>query len=89
MTTCEVRLFYNGRIDYDTEYIKANCPIDLYNKAKILAKQRNAQHFNCNIAMAGEERKPEVPIRKPRFSAAPKNVKDQVKLIEEAIGLVQ
>lgn len=91
MTTFEVRFYYLGRLDWDMENFEATSPTDAYNKAKSLSEQRKASHFNCSIATAADEQvyRHERPMRKSRMAAAPANVKDQVALIEDAIGLAR
>lgn len=83
----EVRLYYQQRQDFDTEYFSATCPTDLYNKAQKIAEERKADHFNCGIAT--EIDNTPVYTRRPRISAAPSSVKDQVKFIEERLGKME
>lgn len=83
----EVRLFYNGRQDWDTEHFTARCATELYNKAKDIAKRHRAPHFNCGLATPEEEYKHSGPIRRPKVVAGPANPRDQVAAINAAMGL--
>jgi hypothetical protein len=83
MIHAEVRFFFTGRNDWETELFEARSETELYNKARDMAKQRRASHFNCGVAT--EEIRVIETGRRPRVIPA-QSVKDQVKLIEEATG---
>ena len=85
MISAEIRLFFKNRIDWDIEYFTATCPTDLYNKAVKIAEQRHADHFNCGQATE-QGSKPMEDIRLARRVIPASSIKDQVELIEKAIG---
>jgi hypothetical protein len=81
----EVRLYYKTRTDWDTIYFTATSSTDLFNKAKKIAEEHHADHSNCGVATAEGKSVDVSSHRVPRF-AAPPSVKEQVELIEKAIG---
>lgn len=85
---CEVRLYFLGRIDYDTEYMTATSPTDMYNKAKDMAKERKAIHFNVSSTTADEIKYRAQPVttRRPGYYASLSKPKDQIEAIETVIG---
>lgn len=78
----EVRLYFTGRSDWDTEFFKATCPSDIYHKASVIAAKRHAVHFNCSLATP-EER----PYAVKKLRGLSANPKDQVAAIEAHLGV--
>lgn len=85
LINAEVRLYFPGREDWDTEFFHATCPTDIMTKATAIARVHHASHFTFGMATPEEE----YHHRGPRLSrkATPSNVKDQVKAIAAAVGL--
>jgi hypothetical protein len=83
----EVRLYFNGRTDYETEFFTATCPTDMQMKAADRAKKRGANHFNAGIATEEDENQNSGSGRRFRTIAAPTSVKDQVAAIEASLGM--
>lgn len=81
LISAEVRLYFLGRLDWDTEYFTAKSQTEVYTMAREIAKQRKAYHFNCGLAT--EEA---YPSGRTRIIAAPANLKDQIASIKAAIG---
>jgi hypothetical protein len=82
----EVRLYFLGRQDWDTEFFQATSATDVRNKAAAIAKLKRADHSNCGRATAEDEYKHSGPSRKPRVLLAG-DVKDQVAAIESFTGI--
>lgn len=82
----EVRLYFMGRQDWDTEFFTATCGTEIMTKAKQIAKAKRADHFNCGRATAEDEYKHIGPARKPKIQL-PGTVKDQVAAIESFTGM--
>lgn len=85
---CEVRFYFLGRTDYDTEYMTATSSTDMYNKAKSMAKERKAIHFNVSSTTADEVtyRVQPVTTRRPGYFASLSKPKDQIEAIETVLG---
>lgn len=85
--SAEVRLFFNTRTDWDTEYFTATCPTDMQTKAQDIAEKHGAHHFNCSMATEKDELPAGGYTRRPtRLTAGPADVKGQVAAIEESMG---
>jgi hypothetical protein len=82
---CELRLYFLGRIDYETEYFAATCPTDMMTQAKTIAKSRKANHFNIGPSLDDKEQHRNTERRR-HVTIGPSNMRDQVAAIEEAIG---
>lgn len=82
----EVRLYFLGRTDWDTEFFTATSATDIRTKAAAIAKSKRADHFNCSRATAEDEYKHSGPSRKPRVLLAG-SVQDQVAAIESFTGI--
>jgi len=84
----EVRLYFNGRQDWDTEFFKATSATDVRSKAANIAKLKRADHFNCGLATPMEEYQHRGPVtHKPKGLGT--NPRDQVKAIEGFLGVEQ
>lgn len=84
----EVRLYFNGRQNWDTEFFKATSNTDVLNKAMDIAKRRHADHFNCGLATSVEEYHHSGPVaHKPKGLGT--NPRDQVKAIQGFLGVEQ
>lgn len=84
----EVRLYYNGRQDWDTEYFQATCVTDLVNKAEEIAnnKRPKPDHFTFGRATAVDtDDKPKNIGRK--LKGLGPSAKDHVKAIQNALGI--
>lgn len=82
----EVRLYFIGRVDFDTEFFKATSNTDILTKATKIAEKRRAIHFNCSLATELEEpRHTGRPDRRPKGLGP--SAKDQVKAIESFLGV--
>ena len=82
----EVRLYFNGRSDWDTEFFDASCATDVMAKATAIAKAKGADHFNCSRATAEDEYKHSGPTRRPKLQLLG-TMKDQVAAIESITGM--
>lgn len=85
MIHAEVRLYYAGRADWDTEHFDATCNTDLLHKAQEIAKKAHADHFGCGRATAEEEYKHLGPPL--RVHGVGPHVHDQVAAIEGFLGM--
>jgi hypothetical protein len=81
----EVRLYYSGRADWDTEHFDASCNTDLLHKAQKIAKEKHADHFSCGRATQEEEYKHLGAPLKVRGVGS--HVHDQVAAIEGFLGV--
>lgn len=81
----EVRLYFIGRLDWDTEYFKATCPTDLAAKAEEIAMTKKAHHFNFGLATP-EETYVSRDHRGKKIAIS-SDVKTQVEIIEKFVGL--
>ena|SRR5271157_861642 len=86
-TQYEVRLYFNGRPDWDTEFYTATCNTESRNKAEKIAKQRHADHWSCGLSTPEAEYKYSGLVRIPKVRAVGQNPKDQVKAIEGFLGM--
>jgi hypothetical protein len=82
----EVRMYYTGRIDFDTEYFQAASLGDIQLQATAIAKRNRADHFNFSLATEEVEQNYR-STRVPKVKGMGGSVKDQVKAIEFAIGV--
>lgn len=91
MFDAEVRFYYNGRQDWDTEYLSVNSAIELATRAKEMAKNgtnpagqlvRATADF-YNYSTATPLARPTDVRRRPRLS---NNVEDQIAAIEGTVG---
>ena len=84
----EVRLYFNGRQDFDTEFFKATSATDVKSKAADIAKRKRADHFNCSLATPLEEYHHKGPVsHRPKGLGS--NPKDQVAAIQGFLGVEQ
>ena len=82
----EVRLYYLGRTDYDTQHFTAVCPTDILNQATAIAKKQKADHYNFGVATAEEEYQHRGPVRRaPKGLGA--SAKEQVEAIKGFLGV--
>jgi len=81
----EVRLYYTGRTDWDTEFFKALGPTDIMIQANVIARQARADHFNFGLATAEEEYKHRGPIRKMKGLGS--SARDQVDAVKGFLGV--
>lgn len=82
----EVRLYYTGRSDWDTEYFTAITNTDLMNQAAAIAKQNRADHFNFGRATE-EDTRPQRSAPRKTLKGLGSSPADQVRAIEGFLGL--
>lgn len=95
MMNGEVRLYFAGRLDWDTEYIQATCATDLGTQARLLAEgAKNAKgiktrpvadHYTFGLATEQEFGPTHGMKHAPRGLAA--KPADQVKAVQEVLGM--
>ncbi len=83
----EVRLYYNGRKDWDTEFFDANCNTEASNKGREIAKKMHADHHSVGQPTPMDEYKHSGPLPKRAPAALGSNVHDQVAAIEGFLGV--
>lgn len=81
----EVRLYHNGKPDFETKFFKATSSTDLKTKAAAIAKKERAVHFNCSLATAPEEY--HIPGPRLKVRGLGSDVKEQVAAIEGHLGV--
>jgi hypothetical protein len=81
----EVRLYFQGRADWDTEFFEATSHTDLQNKALEIAKRAHADHSSYGPRTAENEYKHLGPV--PKVRGVGSHVHDQVAAIEGFLGM--
>ena len=81
----EVRLYYKGRLDWDTEHFQAFGPTDLMVQASEIAVKHRADHFNFGLATGEEEYQHRGAPRKVKGLGS--SARDQVDAIKGFLGV--
>lgn len=83
----EVRLYYRGRSDWDTEFFDANSNIEARNKGIEIAKKMHADHHSVGQPTPQDEYKHSGPLPKRAPAALGQDPKEQVAAVEGLLGL--
>lgn len=81
----EVRLYYQGRLDWDIEFFQAFGPTDIMIQASEIARTRRANHFNFGLATPEEEYQHRGAPRKVKGLGS--SARDQVDAIKGFLGV--
>jgi hypothetical protein len=87
MAKYEVRLYYKGRADWDTEFFDATSHTGARNEAAKIAKQHHADHHCVGQPTPQDEYKHSGPLSKTKISALGTNPKEQVAAVETMFGI--
>ena len=83
----EVRLYFLGRQDWDTEFFKAISNTDIMVQATDIAQRHRADHYNFGLATPEEEYKHSGPSRRPAPKGLGASARVQVDAIKGFLGV--
>jgi len=86
MSKYEVRLYYKGRADWDTEFFDANCNIEARNKGIEIAKKMHADHHSVGQPTPQDDYRHSGPLPKRAPAGLGTNPKDQIAAVEGFLG---